>query len=453
MIRRGSVSSINSNTGSIRQALGGRPNLQRRGSSASMTERTFRSPSPGPKTFAPNSVLNSPGLVAAATSTSTPLRKRASSVEPGPRVQSPEPPRVNNVRGVSVDRANTVTKRPARAGSLAPLPERIEEHHMEDKLAQLPPGARAAAAIGTPKMRRVSNQASPATTRQAQMSVPQNGMSALQTQTTAASQKPMVKKTRKTAEGSHLANGTMGPPGPKGGAVRVTSAAQAANAAAAATATPMAAATVTSPAKRVTSIAPPPAARPPSQQGSRPPSQASQRPASRLASNGFPPDQPRSVSQASARPHATRLGSDGFAIQPTATPSAGARPVPARQSSLQTSSASQDQIKTFQNRASAMLARPRSPDPVIPPTPMARQRSATDVNETARPATTERQSSYLSNRAVSQPATFLAPTNVARGGSVSPSRGTRFSEVPVAENVRHDPPSRALSPFKSSTLR
>lgn len=426
MVRRGSVSSIGSNTGSIRQAFGGRPNLQRRGSSASMTERTFRAPSPGPRTFAPNSIPNVPGLVAAATTNSTPLRKRASSVEPGPRVLSPEPPRTTNFRGVSADRGNALTKRPARANSLAPLAERSEEHHMADQIGQLPPGARATAAIGAPKTRRTGNQASAATARQAQSAV-------------------APKMTRKTSEGNPLPNGTTENNG------MMPSATQAAGLAAVSI-VPAA----TTSAKRMTSIAPPAARpasqqamRPASQQAMRPASQASNRPASRLASNGFPSEAAKPQPPIAGRPVATRLGSDGFAMQSAAA--AAGRQANTRPTMQQTATPSQEQIKTFQNRASAMLARPRSPDAVVQPTLVNRQRAATDVNGDDRPSSSgSRQNKSPNTRAVSQPVSFLAPSGPNRTGSVSPARSARFSETPVALNVHHDPPSSVLSPVKSA---
>ena len=104
MQRRGSVTS----NGSAPE----RPGLVRRGSSGSMTERTFRDPSPGrpASSHGPYTRQDEPPPVPAlpkgyASPVSMPQKaaQRAASVEPPERVRSP-PPRLAGGRGMSLDR-------------------------------------------------------------------------------------------------------------------------------------------------------------------------------------------------------------------------------------------------------------------------------------------------------------------------------------------------------------
>ena len=104
MQRRGSVSS----NGSAPE----RPGLGRRGSNGSMTERTFRDPSPGRPASShgpyirqdePPPVPALPKTYASPVSIPQKAVQRAASVEPPERVSSP-PPRLAGGRGVSLDR-------------------------------------------------------------------------------------------------------------------------------------------------------------------------------------------------------------------------------------------------------------------------------------------------------------------------------------------------------------
>ncbi|CAK4031023.1 Hypothetical predicted protein [Lecanosticta acicola] len=102
MVRRGSISSVGS--GSV---VRGRPGVQRRGSSSSMTDRTFRSPSPASQPHAARPVpqaRDAPPVPAIPSSLST-EQKRSSSVQPPPkRVTSPTPPGRGTRRAMSMDR-------------------------------------------------------------------------------------------------------------------------------------------------------------------------------------------------------------------------------------------------------------------------------------------------------------------------------------------------------------
>jgi serine/arginine repetitive matrix protein 2 len=108
MVRRGSMTSNGSGAGPV----------ERRGSIGSMTERTFRSPSPGggPQSALPNDAPPMPQIPKAYTSPKIRQQspKRPSSVEPPPvRLVSPEP-RQTGARVLSLDRGPAV-----KAGNFA----------------------------------------------------------------------------------------------------------------------------------------------------------------------------------------------------------------------------------------------------------------------------------------------------------------------------------------------
>ena len=123
MQRRGSVSS----NGSAPE----RPGLGRRGSNGSMTERTFRDPSPGRPASShgpyirqdePPPVPALPKTYASPVSIPQKAAQRAASVEPPERVSSP-PPRLAGGRGVSLDRGpgNHNLKQGAANAKVTPL--------------------------------------------------------------------------------------------------------------------------------------------------------------------------------------------------------------------------------------------------------------------------------------------------------------------------------------------
>ncbi|KAI6786065.1 hypothetical protein KC332_g19234, partial [Hortaea werneckii] len=109
MARRGSQSSIGSGSviGSSTRGGVGRGGLSRQNSSGSMTERTFRSPSPSGRAVggmvAP---ADTPPVPPLPKTTSGSNHKRSASMEPPPRRVTSPSPRVKGSRGVSVDRAS-----------------------------------------------------------------------------------------------------------------------------------------------------------------------------------------------------------------------------------------------------------------------------------------------------------------------------------------------------------
>ncbi|EME45761.1 hypothetical protein DOTSEDRAFT_98712, partial [Dothistroma septosporum NZE10] len=114
MVRRGSNASVGSS--SIMSGRGGPPRgaLQRRDSQGSMTERTFRSPSPGGRGHGTVSLtMNAPPVPAISQSMYARQHQRSSSMEPQQRVVSPTP-NGRGQRASSMDRRNmppTSTKR------------------------------------------------------------------------------------------------------------------------------------------------------------------------------------------------------------------------------------------------------------------------------------------------------------------------------------------------------
>ncbi|QIW94663.1 hypothetical protein AMS68_000181 [Peltaster fructicola] len=121
MIRRGSVSSVTTGNGAGNTA-DGRPGLQRSNSSSSMTERTFRTSSQSPSRNGARSpqVTHPPVPPLPKTLRNGPPR-RASSTEPPARVMSPTPS--NGKRSMSVDKPAAFPKTLRSSNRLANVPE------------------------------------------------------------------------------------------------------------------------------------------------------------------------------------------------------------------------------------------------------------------------------------------------------------------------------------------
>nr|POF22105.1 hypothetical protein CFP56_36192 [Quercus suber] len=112
MMRRGSVSSVGSGSviGGPTRGTTGRAALQRQNSGGSMTERTFRSPSPWGRNGAESPAPHAPPVPAIPTSLSSKPR-RSSSMDPPQRVLSPTP---RGGRGMSVDAAGGASQHATR---------------------------------------------------------------------------------------------------------------------------------------------------------------------------------------------------------------------------------------------------------------------------------------------------------------------------------------------------
>ncbi|KAF2163357.1 hypothetical protein M409DRAFT_57637 [Zasmidium cellare ATCC 36951] len=106
MVRRGSTSS-NASSAIVSNGRGGVPvrgGLQRRDSGGSMTERSFRSPSPGRSNGALSPALDAAPPVPAIPSSISRQHQRSSSLDPPQRVISPTPAGRGNGRAASMDR-------------------------------------------------------------------------------------------------------------------------------------------------------------------------------------------------------------------------------------------------------------------------------------------------------------------------------------------------------------
>ncbi|KAL1799597.1 hypothetical protein ACET3X_003634 [Alternaria dauci] len=119
MVRRGSLSS----NGSLSRQQPGAPGLRRHSSSGSMTERSFRAPSPGRGSPADPDAPPVPPVPKNVQQQGSVVHRRASSLEPTYRGGAPAPAGGRG-RGVSLDRgANAVGRGQRAAGHLAQVSE------------------------------------------------------------------------------------------------------------------------------------------------------------------------------------------------------------------------------------------------------------------------------------------------------------------------------------------
>ncbi|KAK5134216.1 hypothetical protein LTR08_006876 [Meristemomyces frigidus] len=114
MARRGSVSSVGSGSvmGSSARGGVGRGGMQRQNSGGSMADRTFRSPSPGRSNGAVSPAYDAPPVPALPKNIPS-GHKRSASLEPPQRITSPAPT-ARGGRGASVDRASMLPPATAR---------------------------------------------------------------------------------------------------------------------------------------------------------------------------------------------------------------------------------------------------------------------------------------------------------------------------------------------------
>ena len=224
MIRRGSVSSVGS--GSIVNGGRGAPQMARRGSQSSMTERTFRSPSPG--AVRPQSrgghvpaATDAPPVPAVSTPSQQTQRRSASVEPPIQRVTSPTPPRGS--RGVSLDRTNQ-TGIGKRISSLPKLPE-LERENSDRSInfsrpiaspSVSPPASStrpqtAGSWFGAPTQSNGTPRTTLPTHKVSTTALSNGEVSGIQNDLQNAANKPAKKKKKPptTSEGSYLTTGTM----------------------------------------------------------------------------------------------------------------------------------------------------------------------------------------------------------------------------------------------------
>ena len=214
--RQTSTSSHGSATGSVRRPGG----PQRQNSSGSMTERTFREPSPNrsssPRMMDDDAPPMPPIPRAYASPPPVPVKsaRRPASVEPPERIGSP-PPRISGGRGVSLDRgpggvSGQTGKLRLRKSSLNSFPE-----HERDDLRASVNFSRPMGPQNTPPtspMRETRPQFPQAASNKNTIStLPESEREEIQFNIQETASIPVKKKKRTVApQGSHLANGGLG---------------------------------------------------------------------------------------------------------------------------------------------------------------------------------------------------------------------------------------------------
>ena len=137
MVRRGSLSS----NGSFSRQQPGAPGLRRQSSSGSMTERSFRAPSPGRGSPADTDAPPVPPVPKDMQQQGSVVHRRASSLEPTYRGGSPAPA-TGRGRGVSLDRgANPVGRGQRPASHLAQVSEEEDASRSVNFSRPMSPGA------------------------------------------------------------------------------------------------------------------------------------------------------------------------------------------------------------------------------------------------------------------------------------------------------------------------
>ena len=195
-----------------------RPGVERRGSQSSMTERTFRSPSPGntPQSRKARAV---PAAADAPPVPNVPGRRSASVEPPIPRVTSPTP---RGGRGVSVDRTSFAAGK--RITSLPQLPELEREGSQRSVNFSRPMASPPASPTTSPSHQKGSGSwftsptqgnGSPRTTGptrpHSSLGLSRNEVSGIQSDLRNVADKPVAKKKKTVVakEGKRLAAGTM----------------------------------------------------------------------------------------------------------------------------------------------------------------------------------------------------------------------------------------------------
>ncbi|KAK4544783.1 hypothetical protein LTR36_004032 [Oleoguttula mirabilis] len=140
MARRGSVSSVGSGSvmGSGARGGVGRGGLQRQNSGGSMTERTFRSPSPGRSHDAVSPSPDAPPVPALPKNIPS-GHKRSASLEPPQRITSPSPtPNGRSGRGSSVDRSSmpppATSRQAKRLSNVHEAPPELERQNSNNNV-------------------------------------------------------------------------------------------------------------------------------------------------------------------------------------------------------------------------------------------------------------------------------------------------------------------------------
>ncbi|GAB7341514.1 hypothetical protein MBLNU457_7733t1 [Dothideomycetes sp. NU457] len=435
MQRRGSVSSIGS--GSIMSARAGmtspRPGMammERRGSQSSMTERTFRSPSPA------NTPSSRKARAVPAAADAPPLPKntgpgrRSASVEPSvQRVTSPTP---RAGRGASVDRF---------AGRVASLPQ-LPEHQLERKgsvnfsrpISPPPaspttvpsikkaPGSRVTSPPQTNGSPRTNGSARP----HSSLGFTRNEVSGIQSDLRNVADKPVAKKKKTVVakEGEQPAAGTM-VRGPTGAAVNGTAS------------RPMSPLVV----NRNATASPGPSATAANGASSRPMSPPV---VNRNAAASPAPSVNTTPTTKKKKPTAATV--DAAVQPPPKNPARALSPTPVKSALNKKPSVVREDPEAEQNAESRTpRARPASAAGM-------RQTPETYARNVNRPASAAgMRSSSMMTTSTGPALSYLAPDSPrVRASSLEVPRAHFSKDIVDANGVRHAPPPRSSSPFKSA---
>ncbi|CZT12148.1 related to MUC1 Extracellular alpha-1,4-glucan glucosidase [Rhynchosporium agropyri] len=456
--RTGSVSSVGSSVaGSTRGQP--RPQLERRGSSASMTERTFREPSPSrPVPSAPDA----PPVPALPTSLQqSPIippksHRRASSVEaPATRVASP-PPNKANGRGSSLGGATQPPRRTnQRMSNLSSVSESERPGSRGSVNFSLPTGSRPTSPVAQRRHRLTSP--SPQRANMARIVSPTNQsliydpntrsflpeaqIMAIEERIHSASEQPVKKKKRASPiAGTHLADGTAGGR-PKGTFIDAAEAAERQKA-------------IETPAPSGQS-APAPVAAPVQAPAVELVPEAPKKKKKKVAISDSESDQASYIPNSSDNDSDfTTKQSNTRAVAPLAKKPSIVREDEERENE------GNDTLKGTQNLAvlnGTPDSRQASPSPLPRSSVAGRGHGRGQAS-----ASTAFAQGRQKARSASQPApkqdspakrVGSASRDSIRGGrvaSVSPMRTTHFAPSPDSLIVKHDPPARSISPRKSA---
>lgn len=449
MVRRSSNSSAGSAAGSLRERPGSQ--LERRGSAGSMSERTFRDPSPGRGSPVPH-LADAPPVPAIPKNIQTKAHRRAASAEaPAMRIASPPP---NKATGRGSSLGPTGGQPPAARGrqrvtSLSSVQEQTSYERPESRGSvnfSYPVGARVMSPYGQRKLTDSLQSASQRNSVQQKPNLvydpntrsflPESQILFQQQRIEDAAERPVKKKKRvapQGAAGTHLAAGTVGRR-PHGTAVTALEAAD------------------TRSMSPVTSSAPAPAAAPTAVPHSTTSPQTAK---SRAEKNTVKVDTSAdnsglsdAESDTSERPQFQTRAGMLLARKPSVIPEHD-----------EENEDDGDLMRTSSRQAALeKLESGNTIDRVVSPTPQSQITAGKGHGQKTTPAPVE---TLQQSRSTSQPpATLGVKTNGYATGSIrhdrvqsaSPSRTAHFSQTPEFSNlsVRHDPLPRSSSPRKSA---
>lgn len=446
MVRRGSQSSIGSPHGSLRQPFSG-SSIQRRGSNASMTERTFRSPSPGPR--------NAP-LIGTIPEDTPPVPQRSQMRASSQDTRGPA--------NVGVVRASSTTRAQAGRGSAIST----SQQHLDGAGSSSSPRgsvnfSRPMSPPPAPSARMSQQPARPASSQGFYpMSI--------------AAQVRQAERDRAAQRAGGIVSRPVsraGPPAAHAASVAARPSSSLGQAPLRSSMSPPSARPSSSlghttlrssmsPSSASLSKPPPTQARPPVARPQSPPSAAPVKTASLPSVTSTTSPSAQRPSQAGGASSSALNIAKRVSLAPVVNdaPASGRTPPTARTGPISTSGPNQDQIKAAQAKAaqakaSAHLARPLTQLERIPsdgPATITSNAGPRTLAGAAPNSTMASAASKPHSRSVSQPMSSLrsGPTNIARKSSVSPSRSARFLEAPYTEPTKHQPLPRAASPFKSA---